>query len=260
MIANFRLASKIGIVLLALTLGTLWFSNHKSYGFSVSKITSSLPFNPKWVTNPPPPDLKQKLFGQRYRYLASGAQLFAFASEDGKYVIKFFRMKHLIPSFNHYFRPEKKKHREENLNIIFQAYKMAYDDLKEEAALVYLHLNKTADLQTTLTVIDKLGRQHFINLDKTEFIVQEKAELIFPHLSKLDVEKRKEAIEAMLSLVQRRIDKGYADDDKAISHNYGFVGDRPIHLDIGRIYKGERKGEYNRIQERIDKWVKENRS
>jgi hypothetical protein len=258
MITNFRLASKIGIAVLAILLSVLWFSSHKSLGFSVSKITSSLPFNPHWATDPLSLSVKDEILGQKYRYLSSGAQLYAFVSEDGKYVIKFFRMKHLIPSFVDYFRPEKKKRREENLRFVFQAYKMAYDDLKKEAGLVYVHFNKTSDLNTTLTVIDKLGRYHLIDLDKTEFIVQERAELIFSHLSKLDEGKRKEAIAAVLSLVQCRIDKGYADHDKAVSHNYGFVGDRPIHLDIGRLYKGERKGEYKRIEERIGKWVKEN--
>lgn len=261
MFSNWKLASKIGIVLLALFCGAFWFFNHKSLGFSVAKISSSLTYHPEWESGPLSSDVKAAVFGQKYKYLASGAQSYAFVSEDGRYVIKFFRMKHLVPSFLDNLQPAKKKRRQQNLRSIFAAYKMANDELKEESGLVYIHLNKTHDLQTTLTVFDKIGREHQIDLDKTEFVVQEKAELIFTHLKKLHSRQEiDQAVAAVLSLVQRRINKGFADEDKAVSHNYGFVGGRPIHLDIGRLRRGEKPGEYDRIHNRIEKWLQEHSS
>lgn len=231
------------IVIAAILLGIfIWSSQHTSLDFSVKKITSTLTYHPEWETAPP----SINLFDQNYSYLASGAQVYAFASDDGKYVIKFFRM----------------EEEEQNLPAIFNAYKLAYDELREESGLVYIHLNKTNCLQKKLCVIDRLGRTHVIDLDKTEFIVQEKAELIFTRLSKLlgDKEATQKSVDAVLGLVQRRIEKGFADQDKAVSHNYGFVGDRPIHLDIGRIFKGEKKGEYERIAARIETWLQEHSS
>lgn len=236
----------------------IWASQHKFLGFSVKKITSTLTHHSEWETPPPAADL----FDQNYSYLASGSQSYAFVSADGKYVIKFFRMKHLIPSFSDYFRPERLKRREENLHTIFNAYKLAFDELREESGLVYLHLNKTNYLKEKLHVTDRLGRTHVIDLDKTEFIVQEKAELIFTRLAKLlgNKDAIQQSVDAVLGLVQRRIQKGFADQDKAVSHNYGFVGDRPIHLDIGRIFKGEKKGEYDRIAARIETWLQQHSS
>jgi len=119
-------------------------------------------------------------------------------------------------------------------------------------------------LQTHLKAVDRLGRTHLIDLDRTEFVVQEKAELIFTHLKKLldrgDKAKVQQCIEATLALVQRRMDRGISDHDKAVKHNYGFIGERAIHLDIGRIEKIPKPKEYQRITQRINTWLQANDS
>jgi hypothetical protein len=241
---------------------SLWFNQSKSYTFSVERITSKLPYNAEWAIPQLPQDELKPILGQNYRYLASGTQSYAFLSDDGRYVIKFFRMKHLVPSLSDYLKPGRVEKRQDNLQSIFKAYKQAYDDLKTESGLVYIHLNKTSDLNQKMTIADRLGRVHTIDLDQMEFIVQERAELLFTRLKKLydagDEEGAKRAINSVLTLVKQRIEKGYADQDKAVSHNYGFVGDRPIHLDIGRLFKGKKEGEYERIEARINTWLKEN--
>lgn len=255
---------KVGISLIALLGGAYWFFGHKSLGFSLDKISSNLSFRPEWTVADLPKERQREIFGQPYQYLASGAEAYAFVSQDGKYVIKFFRMKHLIPSLSDYLKPGRLVRREKNLNAIFTAYKSAYDELKEETGLLFIHLNKTENLKCKLTVTDRIGREHVIDLDQTEFVVQEKAELIFTYFKKLldqgDHAGVARAKEAMLALVRTRIEKGFADQDKAVSHNYGFVSGRPIHLDIGRIFKGKKEKEYERITARIDKWLQENSS
>jgi len=262
--SKFRFLYKTGIVIALLWGGIYWFSQHKSLGFSLNKISSKLSPRPEWAVPDLPKERQREIFDQPYWYLASGAEVYAFVSQDGKYVIKFFRMKHLVPSLSDYLRPERLKRREKNLSAIFTAYKSAYDELKKETGLLFIHLNKTENLQCQLTVTDRIGRDHVIDLDQTEFVVQEKAELIFSYLKKLldrgDHAGIEHAKGAMLSLVRKRIEKGFADQDKAVSHNYGFVGDRPIHLDIGRIFKGKKEKEYERITARIDKWLQENSS
>lgn len=243
MMANWRLVRNIGIITALLLGGYVWLSNHKSFGFSVGKITSSFPADPTFETPLISANLKYALFSQDYRYLSSGAQLYAFVSEDGKYVIKFFRVKKIEDA-------QKRK-------SLFSAYKLAYEELRKESGLLMLHLNKTTDLSTKLRVRDKLGFSHTIDLDQTEFVVQEKAELIFDYLKKLPSKDQvDQAIGAILDLVRHRIEKGITDQDKAVSHNYGFVDGRPIHLDIGRIYKGTTANEYTRIQTRITSWQK----
>jgi hypothetical protein len=229
--------------------------------FSIEAISSDLSFDPKWQTLPPSPEIKE-ILKQKFTYLARGAQSFAFLSEDGRYVIKFFRMKHLQSKFKDHYRPGVVKRRAENLQSIFSAHKLAWDELKEETGLVFLHLNKTDDLHCHLKVYDWLGRKHEVDLDKTEFLVQERAELLFTHIKRLhdegNVSGVQRALASFMELVQTQVEHHIFDRDKAISHNYGFVGDRPIHLDIGRLTKGSKEGEYDRIKERVQKWLLEN--
>jgi hypothetical protein len=254
-------------LLLVLPAVILWGSYqlylNKSFGFSPARIISDFAYNPEWAIEEPQ-DLAslRSILEQKFKFLAVGSQSYAFASEDGKYVIKFFIMKHLIPRLSDLWHPEKIEYRKKNLLSIFKAHKLAFDELKEDTGLVYIHLNKSQYLQTRLKAVDRLGRIHLIDLDQTEFVVQEKAELIFTHLKKLldqgDKARVQKCIQATLALVQRRMDREISDHDKAVKHNYGFIGDRAIHLDIGRIEKISKPKEYNRITQRINKWLQAN--
>jgi hypothetical protein len=244
-----------------------WAYHNKTIGFSVKKITSNFAYNPDWVIPEPQGqefDQLQSIFHQKFKYLASGSQSYAFVSEDGKYVIKFFRMKHLIPSIRDYLKPGRLEHRRQNLISIFGAHKLAYDELREDSGLVYLHLNKTQHLNTKLKATDRLGRSYEVDLDKTEFVVQKKAELIFDRLKKLldkgDRAGADKAIASMLQMIKRQLDMKIVDQDKAVRNNYGFIGDQPVHLDIGRLYRGEKPKDYDRVIERINKWLHENDS
>lgn len=238
---------------------------NKSVTFSTARITSDFTNNPDWAVEDPEDLTSLKpILHQPFKFLAVGSQSYAFVSADDKYVIKFFIMKHRIPRLSDLWKPEQVEDRKQKLFSIFKAHKLAYTELKQDTGLVYLHLNKTRHLKTPLTVIDRLGRTHQIDLDQTEFVIQEKAELIFTRLKKLIDQGKKQQIQAsvsaILALVQRRMDHGICDHDKAVKHNYGFIGDRAVHLDIGRIDKIYKPKEKQRIIQRIDKWLQENDS
>jgi len=255
--------------LLLLVAFALWGSyqlfQNKSLGFGPGRITADFANNPAWAIEEPQ-DLAplKSILGQKFKFLAVGSQSYAFASEDGKYVVKFFIMKHQIPRLSDLWHPEKVEYRRQNLFSIFRAHKLAYTELKADTGLIYIHLNKSKHLKTHLTAVDRLGRTHHIDLDKTAFIIQEKAELIFTHLKKLlvkgDRANVQKCIQGVLEVVQRRMDKRISDHDKAVKHNYGFIGERAIHLDIGRIEQIYKPNEYNRIKERINTWLQENDS
>jgi hypothetical protein len=243
-------------------VGSYKIYQHKTLGFSIAKISSNFAYNPHLTTEvPQSEELKhiQKILSQKYTFLASGSQSYAFVSSDGKYVVKFFRMKHLIPRISDLWKKERRAYQRENLLSIFAAHKLAYEELRHEAGLVFLHLNKTDYLKTVLPAVDKWGRTHQINLDQTEFVVQEKAELIFNRLHKLhnNPEALEKSISSIVQLVQRQCAKGIVDHDKAVKNNYGFVGDRPIHLDVGRLYKADKPQEVERIKARIQVWLEE---
>ena len=228
------------------------FCHKQTDGFTLSKIHSNLSYNPKWEVcekNNEPPQRLDQIFSQRFTYLGSGGQCYAFVSEDNKYVIKFFKhhLRRVSPLIKYLPLPPKlaekrnlqKIKRTKKLQRDFNSYVLAYTHLFEESGLLYLHLNKTGSLHQIARVIDKLSIEHKIDLDKVEFILQKKGNLALTHLQKLIQEekftKAKEAIESICDLILIRCNKGIYDEDAKIHRNFGFIGNRAILIDIGRL-------------------------
>lgn len=227
---------------------TASFCNSKTDGFSVARIYSELPYNPAWDTSAAPLEIDQ-ILSQPFHYIGCGGQCFAFASADDKYVIKFF--KHRIRKPYNYFynthlpgfldrkRQKKLDKALYKMNRDFTSYKLAYEQLKEETGLIYLHLNKTDNLKKNLTIIDKLGISHLIPLDQVEFIVQKKAELIFTRIQTLvaqnDLSSIRACIHGMIETIVSRCKKGIYDEDPRIYRNFGFIGNHPLFIDVGRF-------------------------
>ena len=125
-----------------------------------------------------------------------------------------------------------------------ESYRLAFEELKEETGLIALHLEKTAPLFATL--VDKLNIEHRIDLGQFEFMLQKRAEMVFPTLAAFrergDHAAAKRAVERLERLIQQRQSKGIADRDPNVSKNFGFVGDVPIQIDVGRFSRGESQG------------------
>lgn len=250
--------------------GLYYLGKSPAPGFSHSQISSTLAPRAEWAIPAPSPVEKEQLeqiFSKPFKFLGEGAQAFAFESSDEKYVLKFFKMRRFTPSWQDCLCPHVVKRRLKNLKWVFNGYKIGYDEFRKETGLVFIHLAKTDHLKQKVIVLDEKGHEHQIDLDKTEFILQEKAELIFHRLAKLyaegNVAKAEKAIASVLDLVKLRVTKGYADRDKAVSNNYGFVGDKAIQLDIGRLYqgapkKGGKERQLQHVKKRIDRWKREN--
>ncbi|MBS0651904.1 MAG: hypothetical protein JSR39_00070 [Verrucomicrobia bacterium] len=221
-------------------------------GFSVSRLQSAFPSDPQWDT----PSLAgqdlaelEKALGQKYRYLDFGGQCFAFESEDGQYVIKLFKHRLRKPQAwfmtlplpeplrsscrKMYNRTLSKHYRD------FNSYKLAYDSLKEETGLIAIHLNKTSDIRKQLIISDKLHITHNIDLDQTEFIVQKKAQLVYPTIADMmahgNIESVKATLHSILHLIVSRCQKGIYDEDPRIHCNVGLIGTDAIFIDVGRF-------------------------
>lgn len=236
----------------ALLYYTASFCNQQTDRFSVARIHSDLPFNPKWETAPLSPQKKTellKLLDQKFHYLGCGGQCYAFASEDGNYVIKFFKHKIRKP-FSFFLKMslpgplEKKRHKKLDkaffkLNRDFNSYKIAYEDLNEETGLLYIHLNKGTDLNKSVTIVDKIGIAHRIPLDTIEFVVQKRAKLAYTYIDDLmtkgDIAGAKNALHSILDVIVARCKKGVFDEDARIHRNFGFVDSQPIFIDVGRF-------------------------
>ncbi len=212
----------------------------------ISNIHDKLDFNPDWeVDNPPLADV----FDQSFTYLSSGGQAYAFVSEDGKTVLKFFKHHLRRPTLFVQWVPLPKKWREKrNIHIEkrtkkllrdFSSYKLSMEHLQEETGLLYVHLNKTTALNKEARIIDKLGIQHRVNLDQVGFVLQKKADLAFSRLLQLvqlnDLSGAQRSIDAICDLILSRCQKGIYDEDPRIHRNFGFVDEKAIIIDVGRL-------------------------
>ncbi len=272
------LFSVLGLGLLGLT--RLYF--HLTDDFRLSNITYEMPYHQKWEV----PDLTpeenqhiQEILNQKFFYVGKGAQSYAFRSADDKYIIKFFKFKHLKPSFLVDLLPAigaLKQYKEKQvlrknklLNSVFDGYRLAYDVHAPEAGLIYIHLNKSHNFKKTVQVEDKLGFIRSIDLDEVPFILQEKAKTTRAVMSELlndnNLSLAEHRIKQIFDLYLLEYSKGIYDRDHGVMHNTGFVGNKPIHLDVGKLTKDERmkEEEYYKpdlilIFNKFDNWFKTN--
>lgn len=222
------------------------FSKSQTDGFAMVKIQSKLTYSPTWDV--PCPDVAEvkKILAQPFTYLGKGAQTYVFASQDGNYVIKLLRHDRMRAPFWTQLLPSKWvtskiENKQKKLIKDFTSYKIAYEEFQEETGLIYLHLNKTSHLNQMLTLIDKIGIAHQLDLDKYEFLIQKRATLTYPALQTLidqgETTKAKESISSLVSLLEKRFEKGIFDKDPDLNTNFGFIGEKAIQIDPGRYRK-----------------------
>ncbi len=232
------------------------FCEQQTDGFSIARIQSILPSDLCWASPDPthPVELDRAL-RQPYHYLGYGGQCYAFVSQDNRYVIKFFKTYFYQPKELLYrltlpypFKKTQIRHLQrarEKLIRDFTSYALSWNDLREETGLIYLHLAKTTHLKQKLRIADKLNISHEIDLDHMEFVVQHRANLVYEHIAECmynqDITKAKQAISSLLQLVKERSLKDCYDEDAKIHRNFGFVGNQPKIIDIGRIVKDSQR-------------------
>jgi hypothetical protein len=236
------------IIAAVFCIGLHFFCREQTGGFQVHRICSQLTFHPEWEVTPLCPEeqiVVDKTLCQPFYYLGKGGSCYAFVSEDQKCVIKFFKHHHLrswldffpLPSFLSSYRSQIASEKKQDLQETFNSFKIAYEHLKEETGLLYLHLNKTDHLQKKITLVDKIGIKHVLEADVMEFALQKKADLALPCLAKhiQDNESAivKACIDAYLQLVISKAKKGVEDKDPALEKNFGFLGTSCIEIDLG---------------------------
>ncbi|MBS0649108.1 MAG: hypothetical protein JSS10_07805 [Verrucomicrobia bacterium] len=224
-------------------------SANPPHQLSLSAIQYDRPYEPLYDTRPLTGEEQQeaeKALRQDYTYFGCGGQAYVFFSVDGKYALKFFDQRHFrepthlnyIPFIKKY-RDLKYAKRKKKVQGEYGSYKMGFEQLPEETALVYVHLNKTSHLKKSITYIDKQKKEHKIDLDKTDFIIQRRAELVHDKIHRQmaagDVEGAKQTISSVVNLIVARCKKGYSDKDPNIATNCGILNGRAIKIDVGRF-------------------------
>lgn len=258
------------------------FCHKQTGGFTVLGILSDRPYNPAWqIENESEEERAEtkRALNQKYSYFGRGGQSYIFFSEDGRYVLKVFkqckfqvplwiRMTH-IPFVTSRFYERKAERRKDKLERDFISYKIAFDELKEETALLSVHLNKTSDLKQKIHLVDPLQISHYIDADSLDFVIQRRADLVHTRIDTLmregKIEEAKNAVSRILQLIVTRCKKGFQDRDPNIRTNCGFAGECPIKIDVGRFIRNEsmkrpdvQRQELMRISKPFGVWLSEN--
>ncbi len=253
------------LVLAALSYGLHRFCQKQTHGFRPFWILSNLPNEERWEVPPLSPEEQQQidqLLDQPFTFLGSGGWCFAFLGRDEKTVLKFYRHSHLLPSsIIREFAFKKLLLQSDPLppnlpyfqEFNFKSCMLLYAQAKERSGILYVHLNKTQGKHKPVTLFDNIGIRHVIDLDKTEFVVQKRADLLFPHLQHLSKQKRTEEAKQCLDDFYRCLltlsQRGIRDYDRSLRNNFGFTEDGAVALDLSSFGVDEtlkNPGEYKK--------------
>lgn len=237
---------------LLLIWGTYYSYNQMTGGFSLRQMTSSLPPYPQFSVSIDE-EKKQALqacLSQPFTYIGKGCQFYAFESADHKYVLKFLKHKHLRPCTWLNFIPLPRKlrtvsdakieRRQTRVQNLFSSCKLAYEELSEETGLLYIHLDRVPALESTVLLVDNLGRKSNIEVDQYEFVLQKRAIPVKEAFASVESEEQIQAlIQQLIDVVLARCEKGIADRDRSFVQNVAFCASEPhaLFIDTGQFYK-----------------------
>jgi len=226
----------------------------KNDRFAIHKIASKIPNDPAWEV-PKESQSLEAIFKQPFFYLGHGLQFYAFESQDKQYVLKFLRHQRLRPRQVFESLPDvwpfqslkrqKVEECQKRIGYIFRSLIVAYVEVPEETGLLSVHLNKTNQCYPTVQIFDKKKQPYQVLLDSTEFVLQKKATLVKPTLIQLmqkgEVEAAKIRIGQIFRLLQECAMKGVCDTDGQLirKNNLGFLEDRAIYIDTGKLTRKE---------------------
>lgn len=249
-----KILYKIFLVLL-IFIAVQQFCRSQTRGFNMNKTVADFPNDPEWDL--PTPSEKeqhaiQQILNQPFYFLGRGVQCYAFISKDQKSVLKIFKHYHMGPSSRllrqlpltkslNKLRKMTLDERKKRMRSIFESLKIATLDLKQETGTLFVHLNTTHERFPSLQVFDAIGCAHVLSLDQTPFVLQKKAELLYPTLEKAlaseNYEDSKQMLFKLVDLIISRSKKGICNSDPVLKRNLGCIKDKAIEIDIGSFSK-----------------------
>ncbi|MCB1117293.1 MAG: hypothetical protein KDK50_01785 [Chlamydiia bacterium] len=221
-------------------------------GFALNRI--AYPLDVEVVENKKPLSVEHQfalnvLRSEKFYYLGSGAQVYAFCTKDKQYVLKLFKFHHMrIPPLVNMLpltkglekiRNEKIDFKKNIIEDIFNSFTIAYNHLKEETALLLVHLNRTNHMNGSVRIVDRIKNEYDLDLDTTYFVLQHYAVLAYDQIDiwmeEKEITKARNGIRSLVKLAAKRCQKGIMDKDPDFSTNFGFINGKAKQIDIGRF-------------------------
>jgi len=258
------------------------FVCYKSFGFSIAKITSCFTYDEtskiKLLSDIQKNYIIKNVFLQKFYFFASGRQYYTFISEDRQFILKFFKIHahhrtgkfDMLSRFFYHMLGFKHEMKDQLISAkVLSNYKYVYELLREETAIVYLHLDKTYEFPVSVTLIDDKGKEHTLDLNSLEFIVQKRAEKFYDHLNALVKETRGEdlaaSIRSLFQLIATRCEKGFVEQNLDLRHSFGFIDNRAVRFDCATLsydsstkYPLNFRNEVMEAAEKLQEWAQEN--
>ncbi len=225
-----------------LAVGLTIYARREMRHFALERIFSRIPYHPEWeCENPSDIDA---ILAQPYHFYINGGQSWVFLSADGKWILKFFDCRitwHDIAGWLHLpenFRPDLTPRQIRRREGPPAGYALAAKRFREECGLVGIYLNGKSSGVHQIKITNPIQCEHDIDLAKTSFVIQRKAETLPDRLVRLlktkDTKEASKALSQALNLIAARSAVGIADGDDVKLHlNLGFVGDKPMYIDAG---------------------------
>jgi hypothetical protein len=218
----------------------------------------------------------EAILAQPFYYLNKGNQTYALVSKDGKVVLKLFKRRtldrtpltNIFPptfpwvEFQYRSDTEERKKRER----IFVGYQLAYEKDRENTGIVYLSFGKNNLSLKAVITIDSLGVTRIIDLNSIPFVIQTKAkttrQILKECLERKDIDCLNEKIHQLFVLYISEYEKGIMDKDHNFLDNTGFVNERAIRLDVGKLVYDEKythpeiyEKDFSKIKKRLKDWI-----
>jgi len=209
--------------------------HHYGTPFRLSKVSVDWPYDPAWEVGDESAEISS-ILSEPFTFLGKGVQSFAFASNDGKYVLKCFRFDACkMPQARKIALWVKtwigKRQRKDNRPAeIFKACKLTFDQLQEETGLLWIHLNLKPG--NKIKVYDAFGRSHWIDPAKNRFVLQKRAVRLMTALEKATENEQKEIFASFVQLLKALEEKGIATTDSKLRSNFGMMDGRAVQIDF----------------------------
>ncbi|MES2273624.1 MAG: hypothetical protein V4487_05495, partial [Chlamydiota bacterium] len=203
-----KIFSLVGLLVFCLSIGKAWYIVKD--GFSPRRIQA--------LENGPS-DIWSKeaecALSQDFFYIGRGRQSFAFASEDGKYVIKLlrtdiFKSPFWLRAMNWKSYGEKLRTQQSlQKQFVLNSFSLSYEELRNQTGVLALHLGKTESSGKRLTLVDSMGCKYRFPLENTSFILQYKQPILTKvFLEVLQKDDRLEAERILIAFLDLVIERG----------------------------------------------------
>jgi hypothetical protein len=260
-------------------VGVYFFCEWQTQGFRYHHLLSDFSEDPRWKVFVTPEELERAsiLLDQPFTYLGKGGFCRAFLGQDGQTVLKFyhhdrFRLSDAFQPFSWHKlllkTPLQLILASEYHAFAFKSCRLLYERVRGRTGLLFIHLNKTCDLKKQVALIDPSGVIHTIDPNQTEFVLQQRGELLLDYIARVmkkrDADAAKRAIDSYLACLVQLSQCGVQDLDHSFRGNFGILEDGTvITIDISSYVDNARiatpacyKREIVLKSHRLAKWLK----